>query len=84
MAHIYYCNILNQNNNELISYERIYDGSISEQIRIYDTFEENFKRREQLLTEKSEYIQLIRATRSPTRKPCKSCVSQVRVLNLNI
>ena len=41
MAHIYYCNILNQNNNKLISYERIYDGSIGEQIRIYHTFEGN-------------------------------------------
>ena len=84
MAHIYYCNILNQNNNELISYERIYDGSISEQIRIYDTFEENFKRREQLLTEQSEDIQLISICETKKRKkpPCDPLVDPLHCKNV--
>ena len=75
MSHIYYCDILNQNNSELISYERIYNGSISEQIIIYHTFEEHFERREQMLTE-SESTQSINICEIKKRKkpPCDPSV----------
>ena len=31
MFHIYFCKLLDKDNSELISYDRIYEGSISEQ-----------------------------------------------------
>ena len=67
MSHIYYCTILNQNNDELISYKRIDDGSISKQIR---------KRKKQLLTEKQEDIQSISICAIKKRKkpPCDPLV----------
>ena len=51
MSHIYYCKILNEDNSELISYHKIYDGNITEQMKIYRRFEENFKEREKFLNE---------------------------------
>ena len=76
MSHIYYCKILNKETSELISYDRIYDGRISEQIRIYHKFEENFERREQLLTVKQEDIQSISICETKKRKkpPCDPSV----------
>ena len=51
MSHIYYCKILNKDDSELISYDRIYNGSISEQIKVYHRFPENYEKREKFVTE---------------------------------
>ena len=48
MEHIYSCEILNNEKENELEYNKIYEGTISEQIRIYRTFERNMKRREML------------------------------------
>ena len=68
---------MNEDNSDLISYDRIYDGSISEQIRIYYRFEDNLKKREMLLTEKGEVIQSLKIYETKKRKkpPCDPIVN---------
>ena len=46
MSHIYYCEILSENRKQKTSYEKIYNGSISEKTEVYKWFEANFKVRE--------------------------------------
>ena len=54
MSHIYYCKLLCENNSELISYQKIYNGNITEQIEIFHRFEANFKIKEKILIEGKE------------------------------
>jgi hypothetical protein len=72
MSHIYYCRILNKDNSELISYDLIYDGSISEQKKVFYRFQENYEKREKLLTEEREIIQSLKIHKTEKRKkpPC--------------
>ena len=52
MAHIYNCVVLNNGKTTEIEYEKIYNGTLSEQIVILRIFEKNIERREQLMNEK--------------------------------
>ena len=53
MQHIYYCEILNKGRSTKIEYEKLYNGTISEQIEIFRQFERNMEEREQLLKEET-------------------------------
>ena len=46
MSHIYNCELLNNRNCPDLEYDKLYIGTISEQIQIFRHFEENYKRRE--------------------------------------
>ena len=48
MDHIYRCEMLRNGNNKMLEYEKIYTGTISEQIEIFRIFESNMKVRETL------------------------------------
>ena len=48
MSHIYYCNILSENKNEKVLYEKIYNGNLVQQIEVCKRFEENLKVRERI------------------------------------
>ena len=76
---------MNKETSELISYDRIYDGKISEQIRIYHKFEEIFERREQLLTENQEDIQSISICETKKRKkpPCDPLVDPLHCIKFS-
>ena len=52
MSHIYNCELLNNRNCPDLEYDRLYIGTISEQIQIFRHFEENYKRREILKHER--------------------------------
>ena len=60
--------ILNKDDSELISYDRIYNGSISEQIKVYHRFQENYRKREKFLTEEREIIQSLKIHKTEKRK----------------
>ena len=49
MEHIYLCEILNKEKEQLIPYKQIFNGNISEQITIFKIFQKNMKEREKLL-----------------------------------
>ena len=68
--------MLNKEKSELISYDRIYDGSISEQIKVYHRFQENYRKREKFLTEETEIIQSLKIHKTDKRKkpPCDPSV----------
>ena len=51
MKHIYECEILNGGNQPSLEYEKLYKGTISEQIKVFRKFEINLAKREQLLNE---------------------------------
>ena len=72
MSHIYYCKLLNEDNSELISYQKIYNGNISEQTKIYHRFEENLKVREKINNEGKEDkhpIKIIESRKKKRKKP---------------
>ena len=46
MEHIYNCEILKNGKENKLEYNQIYEGLLSEQIKIFRTFEKNMKRRE--------------------------------------
>jgi hypothetical protein len=69
MSHIYYCKLLNEDNSELISYQKIYNGNISEQIKIYHRFEENLKLRDNEGKEDKHPIQIIKSRKKKRKKP---------------
>ena len=46
MSHIYNCELLNNGNCLDLKYEKLYIGTITEQIQIFRHLEKNFKRRE--------------------------------------
>ena len=64
MTHIYNCEILNSEKPNL-KYDRIFNGSICEQIEVFNRFEENMKKRENILNEKR--------TISPSDPPVIHC-----------
>ena len=49
MVHIYYCKQLNIK-EEILSYEKIFNGNIGEQVVIFRRFTENMKKRENLMS----------------------------------
>ena len=49
--HIYSCKFLNKQENE-IPYERIYNGNITEQIKVMKIFEQNMETRNQIIKNK--------------------------------
>ena len=51
MKHIYECEILNCGNEPSLEYEKLYKGTISEQIKVFRKFEINLTKREELLNE---------------------------------
>ena len=51
MKHIYNCNILNGGISQSEKYENIFNGTISQQTKIFYKFEENMEKRETLKNE---------------------------------
>ena len=51
MKHIYHCKILSKGKEQMLEYEKIYNGSTTEQTEILRTFERNMKEREKLENE---------------------------------
>jgi hypothetical protein len=48
MAHIYDCDLLGNGNDSKLEFEKLYIGTLSEQVKIYTDFEKNYERREML------------------------------------
>ena len=48
MKHIYYCDILSEEKDKILNFEKIYNGTVMEQIEVYRIFENNMKKREKL------------------------------------
>ena len=46
MEHIYNCKILNEGNKNILKFDRIYNGTLKEQIEVFRQFERNMNRRE--------------------------------------
>ena len=53
MEHIYYCDSLNKKKTEEI-YQQIFQGGLGQQIAVFERFEENFKKRMELLEDDSD------------------------------
>ena len=51
MKHIFYCKSLSNGIEQRIEYEKIYNGTVTEQKEILTIFERNMKRREELKKE---------------------------------
>ena len=51
MKHIYTCNILNEGISQSEKYENIFNGTISQQTKIFHKFEENMEKRKTLKNE---------------------------------
>ena len=52
ILHIYNCDLLNQGSLSNIKYENIFNGDIKDQVKVLNKFEENWKMREYLNSEK--------------------------------
>ena len=79
MSHIYYCNILSENKNEKVLYEKIYDGNLVQQIEVCKRFEENLKVRERIKNQfENSTLKEIKVIRNRNRKktdsPCDPSV----------
>ena len=48
MEYIYNCEVLKEGKREILKYERIYNGTLREQIEVFRQFESNMKKRETL------------------------------------
>ena len=48
MEHIYNCNYLNEGNLLNIKYEKIFNGSLKDQIKILEKIQENLEKREKV------------------------------------
>ena len=48
LLYIYYCDLLSNGNYSKLEFEKLYIGTLSEQIKIYKHFEKNYERRESL------------------------------------
>ena len=57
MKHIYSCEIPNNGENPEIEYEKIFEGNIGEQIKVFRQFERNFEKRK-ILKENQKKKQL--------------------------
>ena len=94
MIHIYNCKILNNGSETKLDYQKIYTGTISEQIEIFIKFESNMDKREKLLTEDTSprdpsvihcIFQSIHSTGLNIKKiqaGAKQCQAHVRVFPL--
>ena len=51
MTHVYNCKILNNGLEPKLEYQKIYRGTISEQIEVFRKFESNMEKREKILNE---------------------------------
>jgi hypothetical protein len=71
MIHIYNCKILNNGSETKLEYQKIYTGTISEQIEIFRKFESNMDTREKLLNEDT----------SPRDPPVIHCIPQSIVMD---
>ena len=56
MSHIYHCEILNKGYCPGLEYDRLYIGTLSEQIQIFRHFEINYKRREKVKCESKNLL----------------------------
>ena len=56
MKHIFYCKSLSNGKEQKIEYDKIYNGTVTEQKEILTIFERNMKKREELKTEKENQI----------------------------
>ena len=56
MKQIFYCKSLSDGKEQKIEYEKIYNGTVTEQREILSIFERNMKKREELKTEKETQI----------------------------
>ena len=73
MSHLYYCDFLSENKSEKVLFERIYNGNLSEQIKVYNRFEENMEVRERIKNQ-CENTQLKERKRQKTDSPCDPLV----------
>ena len=48
MSHIYYCETLNEGENPILKFEKIYEGNIKDQIEVFKHFEANLNRKESI------------------------------------
>ena len=48
MKHIYECRIFNKNENNVIPYEKVYNGNLRQKIEVYKKFKEIWMKREKL------------------------------------
>ena len=48
MQHIYFCEIIKEEKQTNLDYEKIYNGNISQQIEVFRKFETNLERRTEL------------------------------------
>ena len=69
ILHIYNCDLLNQGNLSNIKYENIFNGDIKDQVKVLNKFEENWKMREYLNSEK--------------KMPCDPLVDPLFVMSSN-
>ena len=64
MSHIYSCKYLNEEEN-VLQYQKLYTGKLSEQIEIFRIFELNMNRRNELKIEREQKNQKERDTIFP-------------------
>ena len=65
MPHIYYCGILNEKETDL-SFDKLNNGSLSDQIRIYQRFENNVKKRHEI----KQMMEETKENKMKTISPC--------------
>ena len=53
MQHIYSCELLNSEKVDL-SYNRLYNGTLQQQLKVFKRFQNNYETLEQMKTDKSE------------------------------
>ena len=53
MEHIYYCKVLSDGKKKKLKYEKIYNGTLQEQIEVFKEFDRNMKKRESMKNENS-------------------------------
>jgi hypothetical protein len=51
MNHIYNCELYRNNKKESISYNKIYNGKLEEQLEVFSIFKQNLEQRQQIITE---------------------------------
>jgi hypothetical protein len=62
MKHIYICEILNEGDKQSEQYENIFNGNITQQIKVFRKFELNMKKREVIKNNKFDKME--------TKPPC--------------
>ena len=51
MAHIYNCDLYTNKQQENISYDKIYNGNLQQQLKVFIIFKQNLEQRERMITE---------------------------------